>query len=150
MIDGVRVVSLTKISDERGCVMHMLRRDDPHFVEFGEIYFSIVNAGWVKGWHIHRVMTLNYAVIKGAIKLVLFDSRPGSATYGEVTELVPSAENYCLTTIPPGVWNATLGLGSEPSIIANCASHPHDPGEIERLDWRSTDIPYRLEAIGGG
>ncbi len=33
--------------------MHMLKRTDPHFIEFGEIYFSTVYPGVVKGWHRH-------------------------------------------------------------------------------------------------
>ena len=55
--------------------MHMLRADDPHFERFGEIYFSTVFAGVVKGWHLHERMTINYAVPFGSIKLVLFDDR---------------------------------------------------------------------------
>jgi len=42
VIEGVRVVPLRQIPDERGKVMHMLRADDPHFERFGEIYFSTV------------------------------------------------------------------------------------------------------------
>ena len=45
--------------------MHMLRCDAPHFERFGEIYFSGVNPGAIKAWHIHREMTLNYAVPVG-------------------------------------------------------------------------------------
>ena len=41
-IDGVIVVPLRRIPDERGTILHMLRRDDPHFIEFGEIYFTSV------------------------------------------------------------------------------------------------------------
>ncbi len=47
---------------------------------FGEIYFSTVYRGVVKGWHRHREMTLNYACIHGRIKLVLYDDREGSPT----------------------------------------------------------------------
>jgi dTDP-4-dehydrorhamnose 3,5-epimerase len=39
-IDGAIVKPLRKIADERGAIFHMLRRDDPEFQEFGEIYFS--------------------------------------------------------------------------------------------------------------
>ena len=62
-IDGVIVVPLRRIPDERGTILHMLRRDDPHFIEFGEIYFTSIYRGIVKGWHRHREMTLNYACI---------------------------------------------------------------------------------------
>jgi dTDP-4-dehydrorhamnose 3,5-epimerase len=39
MIAGVEMFPLPRFQDERGFVMRMLRVDDPHFQEFGEIYF---------------------------------------------------------------------------------------------------------------
>ena len=42
MIQGVSVRPLRQMPDERGKVMHMLRRDDPWFEKFGEMYFSVV------------------------------------------------------------------------------------------------------------
>jgi dTDP-4-dehydrorhamnose 3,5-epimerase len=84
MIDGVKVVPLRRIVDERGMVMHMLKRTDPHFLEFGEIYFSTVRPGVVKGWHLHERMVINYAVGHGLIKLVLFDDRSASGTRGQL------------------------------------------------------------------
>ena len=76
MIDGVILTPLRQIFDERGKVMHMLREDSPVFSKFGEIYFSCTHPGVVKAWHMHKEMVLNYAVIHGAIKFVLFDDRP--------------------------------------------------------------------------
>ncbi len=142
MIEGVAVHPLRKIPDERGCIMHMLRSDDPHFERFGEIYFSRVYPGAVKAWHIHKRMALNYAVVTGMIKLVLYDDRPGSATRGELMELFVGDQNYCLVHVPPMVWNGFKGYGDGPIIVANCATHPHDPDEIERLDPSSDTIPY--------
>ena len=142
MIDGVRITPLRQILDERGKIMHMLRSDAPHFEKFGEIYFSFVDPGVIKGWHIHKQMTLNYAVPFGKIKLVLYDDRDGSATRGELMELYTGPESYQLITIPPLVWNGTKGIGQTTSIIANCASLPHDPGEIGRLDPFDPKIPY--------
>ena len=102
MIDGVRVVPLKRIPDERGTVMHMLRASDPHFRGFGEIYFSVVYPGVVKGWHLHQRMVLNYAVPHGRIKFVLFDPRPDSATRGQVQELFLGPDHYCLVQVPAG------------------------------------------------
>ena len=87
MIDGVQITPLRQISDERGNVMHMLKSTDPIFDKFGEIYFSGVFPDVVKGWHIHTKMTLNYSVPVGKIKLVLYDDRPSSKTFGEVQEV---------------------------------------------------------------
>jgi len=142
MIDGVLVHPLKKIPDERGAVMHMLRCDDPHFERFGEIYFSVVYPGVVKGWHVHSRMTLNYAVVSGVIKLVLYDDRADSPTRGEVQELFVGDSNYVLVRVPPRVWNGFKGVGVTPAIVANCATIPHDPDEITRLDPGDPQIPY--------
>ena len=37
MIDGVVVIPLRRIPDERGFIMHMLRADDPEFEKNEEI-----------------------------------------------------------------------------------------------------------------
>lgn len=149
MIDGVAVRPLRRIPDERGTVMHMLRADDPHFERFGEIYFSTVYPGVVKGWHRHQRMTLNYAVVHGTVKLVLYDDRAGSKTRGELMELFVGDANYALVTVPPMVWNGFKGIATAPAIVANCATIPHDPTEIERLDPATPTIPYRWDARHG-
>lgn len=142
MIDGVRVRPLRQICDERGKVMHMLRADAPDFSGFGEIYFSTVYPGAIKGWHLHKRMVLNYAVPHGQIKFVLYDDREGSPTRGELNELFLGPDTYNLVTVPPLVWNGFKGIGTEAAIVANCASIPHDPDEIERLDPFDQKIPY--------
>lgn len=142
MIDGVTIRPLRQIVDERGKIMHMLRSDAPEFPGFGEIYFSTVWPGAIKGWHIHKRMILNYAVPCGNIKMVLFDDRPASPTRGELQEVFLGPDNYCLVTVPHLVWNGFKGIGNQPALVANCASIPHDPDEIERLDPFDPKIPY--------
>ena len=127
----------------------MLRRDWDVFEAFGEIYFSCVFPGAIKAWHIHKRMTLNYAVPLGEIRFVLYDDRPNSPTRGEVQEMVLGPENYCLVTVPPMIWNGFKGLGSETSIVANCATIPHDPEEIVRRDPMDSTIPYDWTAASG-
>ena len=141
-IDGLRVTPLRRIPDERGAVFHMLREDSEGFERFGEIYFSTVHPGVVKGWHLHREMTLNYAVPVGMIKLVCYDDREGCPTRGNVVELHVGELDYCLVTIPPLVWNGFKGVGTTTALVANCATIPHRPDEIERLDPFDNDIPY--------
>mgnify|MGYP000275619819 CR=1 FL=1 len=142
MIDGILIHPLKQIPDERGTIMHMLRCDAPHFETFGEIYFSKVYPGVIKGWHLHQEMVLNYAVVSGMIKLVMYDDRADSPTKGEVQELFVGDANYVLVKIPPGIWNGFKGIGVLPAIVANCATLPHDPSEIVRLDPFDDSIPY--------
>ena len=142
MIDGVIVTPLKQIIDERGKVMHMLRDDSEGFVRFGEVYFSLVYPGAIKGWHRHKTMTLNYAVPQGNVKVVLYDDRKGSLTEGKVTEIFLGPDNYCRVTVPPMIWNGFKGIGTETAIVANCASIAHDPDEIDRRDPFDPHIPY--------
>ena len=142
MIDGVKIIPLKQIADERGKVLHMMRDDSDGFVGFGEIYFSSVYPGAIKGWHIHKRMTLNYAVPHGNIKFVLYDDRPDSLTKGEVQEFFLGPDNYCRVSVPPMIWNGFKGIGSEAAIVANCASISHDPDEIDRRDPLDPSIPY--------
>jgi len=142
MIDGVILTPLRQIFDERGKVMHMLREDSPVFSRFGEIYFSCTHPGVVKAWHLHKEMTLNYAVIYGEIKFVLFDDRPDSTTRGEIQEFFISPENYMLVTVPPMVWNGFKSIGTTDSIVANCSTLPHTIDELERRSPIDTSIPY--------
>ncbi|MCH9770700.1 MAG: dTDP-4-dehydrorhamnose 3,5-epimerase family protein [Gammaproteobacteria bacterium] len=145
MIDGVVITPLKQIFDERGKVMHMLREDSPVFSRFGEIYFSCTYPGAIKAWHLHKKMTLNYSIIQGIIKYVLYDDREGSPTQGEIQEIFLTPENHCLVTVPPLIWNGFKGLGIETSILANCSTIPHDPDEIFRQDPFSQEIPYEWE-----
>ena len=141
-IDGVLTVPLRRIPDERGTIFHMLRADDPHFVEFGEIYFTSVYEGVVKGWHKHRDMTLNYACVHGRVKVVLYDDREGSLTRGTVQEVFLGPDEHSLVVIPPDIWTGVKGMTSPFAIVANCATHTHDPERTTRLDPFDNDIPY--------
>ena len=142
MIDGVKVIPLRQIVDERGKIMHMMKETDPHFIRFGEIYFSCAWPGVVKGWHTHQRMTINNAVISGRAKLVMYDGRAGSPTEGEVMELFIGEDNYCLVQIPPGIANGYKAFGDKPGIMANCATEAHDPQEITYIDSSDNNIPY--------
>lgn len=140
MIHGVVIHPLRQILDERGKIMHMLRASDPHFAGFGEIYFSVVYPGAIKGWHLHKEMVLNYAVPVGRIKMVLFDPREGSPTRGELHEIFLGPDQYQLVQVPPGVWNGFKGIGTEPAMVANCSSIEHHPDEIVRMDPLHNDV----------
>ena len=145
MIEGVSVIPLKQIVDERGKIMHMLRSDVENFTGFGEIYFSCVHPGAIKGWHIHKEMVLNYAVPHGNIKFVLYDDRANSPTRGEIQEIFMGPDNYCLVTVPPLVWNGFKGMGQEMAIVANCTTITHRADEIDRLDPFDSSIPYNWE-----
>tara|TARA_B100001059_G_scaffold235561_1_gene281624 strand:+ start:262 stop:735 length:474 start_codon:yes stop_codon:yes gene_type:complete len=142
LIDGVKIISLNQIIDERGKVMHMLKRTDKHFIDFGEIYFSTCWPGTVKAWHKHTKMTVNNCIVSGRAKLVIYDPREDSNTHGKIMEIFLGEDNYKLVQIPPGLINGYKSYGDKLTILANCANIPHDPQEMIKIDPFENDIPY--------
>jgi dTDP-4-dehydrorhamnose 3,5-epimerase len=144
-IKDVIITKLKIIKDDRGSVMHMMRRDSVIFKSFGEIYFSTIFKDSVKAWHLHKETTLNYACVSGKVKLVLFDDRNKSSSKGVYEEIILSPKNYFLITIPPNIWNGFKGLDNGESIIANCLNLPHDEKEMVREDPLSVKFHYNWE-----
>lgn len=143
IIEDVVLTPLKQIPDERGKIMHLMRNDDPYFEKFGEVYVSIAYPGVVKGWHVHKEMTLNYACILGMIKLVLYDLRNDSSTHGFLMELFIGESNYVRVQIPPGIVNGFKTISTKAAYVVNIASTLHDPAEIDRHDPHDlTYIPY--------
>ena len=147
MINDVEIKKITKICDERGRIMHMLKSTDSNFENFGEIYFSTAYPGVVKGWHEHTKMTLNYSVISGMIKLVLIDNREDSSTYKQKQEIFMGEHNYVLVKIPPKIINGFKNIGTKECIVANCSSVPHDKSEIIRYSPYDNAFDYNWDIV---
>ena len=126
MIEGVIVKELGRIPDDRGKILHIMKSSDEEYNKFGEVYCSTVYPGIVKGWHLHKEMTLNYVVLKGKIKFVLYDSRKESPTFGETQVVYIGDENYVRVTVPPYVWNGFMGVGLDEGFIVD----PYDEDMI--------------------
>ena len=142
---GVLWQELAVIETKGGPVLHLLRQEYalmPYSGHFGEIYFSEVLAGQIKAWKCHRRQTQLFAVPCGRLKLVLFDERQKSPSYGKVCEyLLGRPAHYGLLKIPPGIWYGFTALGGN-ALLCNCADLPHDPEESLRRELQDPRIPY--------
>lgn len=144
MIDGVQVKALRVIPDERGRLMEILRNDDEFFQQFGQVYMTTTYPNVVKAWHYHKLQTDNVAVVKGMLKLVLYDRRDGSPTKGEINELFIGEHNPLLVQIPPEVYHGWMCISETEAIVINIPTEPYnrtDPDEY-RLHPHENDIPY--------
>lgn len=142
MIEGVIIKKLDKIPDDRGTILKMQECTDKEFKGFGEMYFSTIYPNVVKGWHLHKEAVLNYAVIKGMIKLVLFDPRENSGTTNELMEIYLGTDNYCLVQIPADVWNGFTTIGDEYAIVADLITVDHKKDKMLRMDPDNSFINY--------
>ena len=141
MIDGVKIIKKSLFKDQRGEVMHIMKLNDENFIKFGEVYCSTINPGIVKGWNLHKKTTINYSLVRGTIKFVLFDSREKSSTFKQKQEIILSTPNYISVSVPPLIWNAFQCLGSKKAYVINCTDYPYSKTEVVKMD------PYEKEII---
>lgn len=143
-ISGLLLFERKVIADERGAVMHMLKSSSRAFDnDFGEVYFSRVTRGVIKGWKKHLEMRQRFVVPVGEVQFVFFDDRVHSESRGRLVELKLSPEFYRLVIVPNGVWYSFKGSGTPDSLVVNCASLEHDPLEVVTLPLGTDVIPYK-------
>lgn len=144
MINGVMVKKLKVVPDERGHLMEILRADDEMFTGFGQVYMTTAYPGVVKGWHYHKIQSDNMAVVRGMMKIVLYDGRGDSPSFGEVNEFFAGIHNPILIHIPPFVYHGFKCISQEEAIVVNTPTEMYryaEPDEF-RVHPRECDIPY--------
>jgi dTDP-4-dehydrorhamnose 3,5-epimerase len=144
VIEGVKIKRLKVIPDERGFLMEMMRDDDEFFRKFGQVYLSVVYPGVVKGWHYHKKQIDHFVIVKGMAKVVLYDTREGSATKGEINEYFMGDHNPILLVIPPLVLHGMKGIGTEPAYLVNTPTehYVHENPDEFRMAPDDPSIPY--------
>ncbi len=144
LIDGVIAKRLKVIPDERGRLAEILRADDPEFKKFGQVYFTTAYSGVVKAWHYHKIQTDYFFCIKGMTKLVMYDSRKDSPTFGLINEFIVGEHNPILVIIPPNVYHGFKAIGESESLMINIPTEPynHESPDEYRLDAHTKEIPY--------
>jgi dTDP-4-dehydrorhamnose 3,5-epimerase len=151
LIDGVAVRRTRIVPDGRGRLGEIMRADDPWFEKFGQVYFTTTYPGVIKAWHYHKKQTDHFYVIKGIVKVALYDQREDSPTQGIVNELYLGEHCPGLVRIPPGVLHGWMGVGQAEAYIVNVVSEMYnysDPDEF-RTDAHDNDIPYEWACEDG-
>ena len=141
-IDGVRITKLKRIPTDGGYVMHGLNREEFSFCGFGEVYFSCIEAGKIRGWKKHREMTLNLVVLSGKIRFVLIDGRGKYDPFNTDEVILSPEENCARLTVPPGVWMAFQGIDRQKNMLANIANIKHRPAEADQVSLENFDFVW--------
>jgi len=144
MIEGVKTKQLRIFPDERGWLMEILRCDDEFFKKFGQVYLTTAYPDVVKAWHMHKIQTDNFSCIHGMMKVVLYDDRKDSPTFGEINEFFIGDKNPMLISVPPFVYHGFKTIGTEIAYFLSVPTEPYNykkPDEY-RLPPNSNEIPY--------
>jgi dTDP-4-dehydrorhamnose 3,5-epimerase len=151
LIEGARLKPLRVMPDERGRLMEILRSDEDIFRKFGQAYLTTAYPGVVKAWHYHKVQIDHFCVVRGMMKIVLYDDREGSPTRGVVNEFFLGDHNQQLLQIPNLVYHGFKCVSETEAMVLNLPTEVYDyanPDEY-RLDPHSSDIPYNWNRKDG-
>ena len=132
MIEKITITKLQRISVENGDILHGLKKSDFGYVNFGEIYFSLIAKDKIKAWKVHNEMTLNLIVPHGSVRFNFIELDDDGLVANRL-ELTLSEEKYCRLTIPPKIIFGFKGVGDNPNIVVNIADIEHKDNEVKKI-----------------
>jgi|SRR5208337_2371092 len=144
MLSGVRILNIKKNLDERGVFAEILRSDWDNFRNnetIQQINFSTSKPGVIRAWHRHsRGQTDYISVIRGRVKICIYDDDPKSKTNGELNEIIVSDENLQLVRVPGFYWHGTQCIGETGSCTLYFVTRLYDYANPDE-ERRPSDDP---------
>tara|TARA_B100001094_G_scaffold332348_1_gene404019 strand:- start:1242 stop:1658 length:417 start_codon:yes stop_codon:yes gene_type:complete len=134
ILEKIKLTKLKKINNKDGNLFHGLKKTENSYFGFGEVYFSWINKGSIKGWKFHKEMISNLIVPMGEVKFVFYDN------YGNYKDFTIGNNDYNRITVPPNIWFGFMGIGKPSNLVVNIASIEHDDSEVISKDL--SEIKY--------
>lgn len=143
-IDGVRLQRLRTRADGRGDLTVLLSSLYEPVAPPPHVYHVSAGPGSIRAWVYHSRQSDRLAFLNGELRVVLYDLRPDSRTYGKLDVLDVGEANKILLTIPPMVIHGVHNRGAATATFVNMPTHPYDPARPDksRLRFDHPGIPY--------
>jgi dTDP-4-dehydrorhamnose 3,5-epimerase len=106
-----------------------------------QVHITTTFAGRIRAWGLHQISTDRLFVVSGLVKIVVFDARDGSPTYGRLNEFTVSEKNPGLLIIPPNLYHGWKNIGTSEAVIINMPDRMYDYEAPDALD-----LPWDCEA----
>ncbi len=135
--------------------------DDGHMCEIARASWDIIKSpivqvhatttlpGRIRAWGLHQQSTDRLFVASGLVKIVVFDGRTESPTFGKFNEFTLSERNPGLLTIAPYLYHGWKNIGTTEAVIINMPDRMYNYESPDALDlpWDSeaaaATVPYR-------
>lgn len=111
-----------------------------------QVNFTTTFPGRVRAWGLHAATIDRLFVAMGSIRIVCFDGRQESSTFGRINEFYFGERNPGLLVIPVGVYHGWKNVGDTEAAIISMPSclYDHDGPDRFELPW---DAPTTRELI---
>ena len=148
LIHGVCIKQVENVMTGYGALTEIYRKDwalDEGAVD--QVFQSLLEPGGISGWHAHAVTTDRLFVGVGRMRIVLYDSRKSSPTFGLVNEFRSGSARPSLVVIPPQVWHAVENISGVPALIINAVdkAYLYESPDHYRLPFETYQIPFRFQ-----
>jgi len=126
MIDGVVIKKVKKNSDKSGFFAELVKFGEKTFHEVLQTSYSETKPGIIKAWHIHDYLEV-WCIVKGYAKVVLYDMRHDSKTFGETQVINTGEDNMMVIAIPGNVAHGYKTIGRKSLGIIYHSSQTYNP-----------------------
>lgn len=148
LIEGVQVKEVKNVITKSGGILTEVFRRDWDFggTHVDQIFHRVIEKGGISGWHMHVFTTDRLFIVSGLIKIVLYDARKGSESFGRINEFCFGPVRPALVIIPPGIWHAVQNLNGGTSSLLNAPDKAYDYEDPDhwRLPIDTQSIPYKF------
>ncbi|MGI9068217.1 MAG: dTDP-4-dehydrorhamnose 3,5-epimerase family protein [Pyrinomonadaceae bacterium] len=150
LIDGLKFRPTRPVPHEDGHVAEVARATwDVLGGPIVQVHVTTTFPGRIRAWGLHQVSTDRLFVVDGLVKIVVFDGRNGSPTFGRINEFTVSAKNPGLLIIPSNLYHGWKNIDTTEAILINMPTqmYNHEAPDALDLPWDSEAarriVPYQ-------
>jgi dTDP-4-dehydrorhamnose 3,5-epimerase len=144
-IDGVWLREVRNVAKDNGSLVEIVRSEWLEENKIIDQVFQVtLTPNGISAWHAHEVTTDRLFVTEGLIKIVLYDSREGSPTFGVINEFRLGSIRPGLLIIPPKVWHGVQNCASTDAKFLNLVdrAYSYEDPDHWRVPPDSPEIPH--------
>ncbi|HJQ37127.1 MAG TPA: dTDP-4-dehydrorhamnose 3,5-epimerase [Thermoanaerobaculia bacterium] len=148
-LEGVVVREVLHVPRDHGVITETFRPEwDPTGMPVVHIYQSRLYPGAIGAWSCHAKSIDRLFVNQGHLKVVLFDGREHSSTFGRIAELHVGDARPTFIVLPTGIWHGLQNVGTTDALVLNFPTKAYDYEDPDhwRLPVDTEQIPYTWHA----
>jgi dTDP-4-dehydrorhamnose 3,5-epimerase len=108
------------------------------------VFQVVLDPGAVSAWHAHATTIDRLFVSTGLMRIVLYDARESSPTFGVLNEFRFGTIRPALVIVPPRVWHGVQNVALAASVVLNLVDRAYDYEDPDH--WRvpngTPEIPF--------
>jgi dTDP-4-dehydrorhamnose 3,5-epimerase len=148
LIDGVVVHEVLNVPKHHGYLTEIARRSWlGENATIDQVFQVVLEPGAISAWHAHAETVDRLFVSYGMTRIVLYDAREASPTFGLVNEFRFGTVRPALVTVPARVWHGIQNVSAtSPTVVLNLVDRAYEYEDPDhwRVPHDTPQIPFRF------